>query len=195
MQLHMAGGMQKHPVGCMMCASFALPDNVMVMPSCDLGDLLSAHRTYPVLFFPQMPQLPSSRQVVCHFDAEALFKVHFPGRVKGVGFSLDGGMPLNFHVGCSSQMDQLPVSFLIFNFSGEHPIHRANRGKIFLFYPGGALTWVPPSGPPPQLFEDRTIHGGEGLTTGAEAMIIGPSPYDWVELHDHLSGRVVLVFL
>ena len=149
MQLHMAGRMQKNPVCYMMCASFALPDHVMVMPSRDLGDLLLAHRTYPVLFFPKMSQLPSSREVLCHFNAEALFKVHFPGRVEGICFSLDRGMPLDFYIECSPHMDQLLVSFLIFDFSGEHPVHRSNRGKIFPFYPGGALAWVPPSGPPP----------------------------------------------
>src|SRR6266550_4916390 len=162
MQLHVAGRMQKNPVGCMMCASFALPNNVMVMPSRDLGDFLLAHRTYPVLFLPEMPQLPSSRQVPCHSDAETLFKVHFPCRVERVCFPMDDAMPLNFHLSCSSQMDQLLVSFLIFNFSGKHPVHRSNRGKVFLLYPSGVLAWVPPSGPPPQLFEDCIVHGVKG---------------------------------
>src|SRR5713101_3324386 len=122
MQLPMARRMQKNPVGCMMCASFTLPDNMMVMPSCDLGDFLLAHRAYPVLFLPQMSQLSSSRQVPCHFDAEAFLKVHLPCRVKGVRFTMDDGMPLDFHIRCSSQMDQLLVSFLIFNLYGEHPV-------------------------------------------------------------------------
>ena len=187
--------MQENPVGCMVCASFALPDEVMVVPSRDLGDLLLAHRTYPVLLFPEMPQLPSSRQVVCHFDAKAFFKVHFPGRIKAIRFSLDWGMPLDFHVRRSSQMDQLLVSFLILNFSGEHPVHRANRREIFLFHPGSAFAWVPPSGPPPQLFEDRVVHGVEGVATCAEAMIGRPSSYDRVQLHKQLPGRAIPVFL
>src|SRR5258708_4338534 len=163
MQLHMAGRMQKNPVCCMMCTSFALPGNVMVMPSRDLGDFLLAHRTDPFLFFPEMSQLPSSRQVVCHFDAEALFKVHFPGRVKGVCFTLDRGMSLDFHIEGSPHMDQLLVSFLIFNFSGEHPVPRSNCREIFPFHPGGAFAWLSPPGPPPQFFEDCAIHGVKGL--------------------------------
>src|SRR5229473_2844375 len=99
MQLPMAGRVQKNPVSCMMCASFALPDNVVVVPSRYLGDLLLAHRTYSFLFFPEVTQLPSSREVLCHFDAEAFFKIHFPFRVEGVCFSLDKGMPLDFHLG------------------------------------------------------------------------------------------------
>src|SRR5260221_12334886 len=186
--------MEKYPVGCMMRASFTLPDNVMVMPSRDLGDFLSAHRAYPLLFLPEMSQLPSSRQVLCHFDAEALFKIHFPGWVKGVRFSLDWGMPLDFHIGCSSQMDQHLVSFLILNFSGEYPVHCSNCGKIFLFYPGGAFAWVSPPGPPPQLFEDRVVHGVEGSAACTEAMIGRPSPYHRVKLHDQLSGRASFVF-
>ncbi len=95
----MAGRVQKNPVRCMMCASFALPDNVVVVPSRYLGDLLLAHRTYAFLFFPKVTQLPSSREVLCHFDAEAFFKIHFPLWVEGVCFSLDKGMPLDFHIG------------------------------------------------------------------------------------------------
>src|SRR5258708_16947351 len=96
MELRMASRMQENPVGCMMCASFALPDDVMVVPSRDLGDLLLTHRTSPVLLFPEVPQLPSSRGVLCHFDAKADFKLHFPRRLKGVCFSLDRLMPLAF---------------------------------------------------------------------------------------------------
>ena len=102
MQLHMAGWVQENPVGCMMCASFALPDDVMAMPSRDLGDFLLAQQTDPLLLLPEVQQLPSSCQVVCHFDAKALFKVHFPGRIKRVRFSLDGGMPEDFHIGGTS---------------------------------------------------------------------------------------------
>src|SRR6266446_2275145 len=195
MELRMASRMQENPVGCMMCASFALPDDVMVVPSGDLGDLLLTHRTYPVLLFPEMPQLPSSREVLCHFDAKAFFKVHFPGRIKRVCFSLDRGMPLDFHIRGSSQMDQLLVPFFLFNFSGEHPVHRANCREIFLFHPGGAFVWVSPPGPPPQLFEDRVVHGVEGFATCAEAMIGRPSSYDGVQLHNQLSGRAIPVFL
>src|SRR6266568_5997542 len=127
--------MQKNPVSCTMRASFTLPDNVMVMPSRDLGNFLLAHRTYPVLFLPEMPQLPSSRQVLCHFDAEALFKIHFPYRVKGIGIPVDEGMSLDFHIHRSSDVDEFLVSLLILNFSGEHPVVRAVCGEILLFYP------------------------------------------------------------
>ncbi len=188
MQLHMAGGVQKNPVGCMMRASFTLPNNVMVMPSRYLGDFLLAHWTYPVLFLPEVPQLPSSRQVLCHFDAKAFFKVHFPGRIERVRLSLDRGMSLDFHICCSSHMDQLLVSFLILNFSGKHPIHCSNRGEIFLFHPGGTFLWVSSPRPPPQLLEDRAIHGVEGFAACTESMIGCPTAYDRVELYHQLSG-------
>src|SRR5258708_17182939 len=124
MELRMASRMQENPVGCMRCASFALPDDVMVVPSRDLGDLLLTHRTSPVLLFPEAPQLPSSREVLRHFDAKAFFKVHFPARIKGVCCSLDRGMPVDLHIRCSSRMDQLLVSFFLFNFSTQSPAHR-----------------------------------------------------------------------
>src|SRR5260370_34192325 len=101
MQLPMAGRVQKNPVSCMMCASFALPDNVVVVPSRYLGDLLLAHRTYSFLFFPEVTQLPPSREVLCHFDAEAFFKIHFPFRVAGVSLSLDSAMRLHVNLGRS----------------------------------------------------------------------------------------------
>src|SRR5260370_1663190 len=129
-----------------------------------------------------MSQLSSSREVLCHFDAKAFFKVHFPGRIKGVRFSLDRGMALDFHVRCSSQMDQLLASILIFNFSGEHPVHRANCREIFLFHPGGAFAWVSPPGPPPQLFEDRVVHAVEGFPPFTQPMIVSPSPYNTTHL-------------
>lgn len=160
----------------------------MVVPSRDLGDFLLAHWTGPVLFLPQVPQMPSSGQISCHFDAEAFFKIHFPCRVEGIGVPMDDGMPLDFHIYCSSDMDELLVSLLVLNFSGKHPVSCSLCGKVFLLDPGGAFVWVPSPGPPPQLFKDCIVHGVEGFATCAEAMIGGPSSYYWVEFHYQLSG-------
>ena len=74
----MTGGMQEHPVVCRITASVGPPDDVMIMPARQSGDLLMADRAKTLLVFPEIQQLPSAFQVVCHLHAYAFFEVHFP---------------------------------------------------------------------------------------------------------------------
>ena len=71
------------------------PYQVMVVPACEVGDLLLADRTDSFLFFPEGNQLVFPLEVLCHLDTEAVFKVRFPGRVVGVGRSFDFHMALD----------------------------------------------------------------------------------------------------
>jgi hypothetical protein len=56
----MAVGMQEHTVVCRIATSIRPPDDMMVMPSRQSGDLLVADRTETVLLFPEVQQLPST---------------------------------------------------------------------------------------------------------------------------------------
>ena len=86
-------GMQQHAVLGSVAAAERSPNDVMVMPSRQFGDLLVADRTEPVLRFPQMEQPPSSSQVLCHLHAQAFLEVEFPSWVLRVGCALDFTVP------------------------------------------------------------------------------------------------------
>src|SRR6266511_1522310 len=89
---------EQYSVFCAVCATFCSPSDVMVVPSRQLGDFLVAQRADTPLFFPDLQQLPSSAEFVCHFEAQALFKVDFPRRVIRIGWPLDFCMPLDRHI-------------------------------------------------------------------------------------------------
>ena len=74
----MAVGVQEDTVVCGIPTPMRPPDHVMVVPSGESGDLLVANRTETVLLLPQVEQLPSAFEGVCHLHAEAFFEVHFP---------------------------------------------------------------------------------------------------------------------
>jgi hypothetical protein len=154
--------MEEHSVLCMVCAPFASPDQVVAVPSGNPGDFLVAHWAESLLFLPQMQESPFACQVALCFHAETFFKVRFPGWIEWVGCALDGGVPLDFHINSSSEMDGLRVFFLV--------------GEVFLPHPGGTFSWMSSPGPPPQLSEDGTVHGVKGFTACTEAMIGGPTP-------------------
>src|SRR5262249_17776895 len=78
MDLPVAVGVQEDTVLWGISAPIRPPDHMMVVPSCQCGDLLVADRTETVLVFPQVQQLPSAFEGVCHLHAEACFKIHFP---------------------------------------------------------------------------------------------------------------------
>jgi hypothetical protein len=69
MDLSVTVGMQEHTVGCRIAAPMGLPDAVMVVPSRQSGDFLVADRAETVLLLPQVQQLPSAFEVVCHLHA------------------------------------------------------------------------------------------------------------------------------
>src|ERR1700730_4352249 len=115
----------------MVCASFASPDQVMAVPSANLGDFLVAHWAESSLFLPQMQESPFACQVALCFHVQTLFKVRFPGWIEWVGCSLDGSVPLDFHIDGSSEVDGPRVFFLAFDFSCEDPVVVSFRGEGF----------------------------------------------------------------
>ena len=80
----------------------------------------------------------------------------------------------------------LVCSILLLDFSCKHPVILSLRREVFLLHPGGAFSWMSPSGPPPQLFKDSMIHGVEDFTAGPKPMVVGPSPDNRIELHDRV---------
>src|ERR671922_1437925 len=105
MDLPVAVGVQEDTVLRGISAPMPPPDNMMVVPSCESGDLLVADRTETVLVFPQGQQLPSAFEGVCHLHAEAFFEVHFPLGVIRVRCPFDLDMPLNGHVPCTKERE------------------------------------------------------------------------------------------
>ncbi len=95
----MAGGMEEYSVFCMVCASFASPDEMMAMPSSDSGDSLAAQWTDSVLLLPEREKASFPSQVPFHLHVETFFKVRFPSRIKWVGCSSYKDMPLDLHIG------------------------------------------------------------------------------------------------
>ena len=69
MNLPVTVGMQEYPVVRRITATMGSPDDVMVVPSRQLGNLLMAHGAETFLLFPQIQQLPSAFEVVCHLHA------------------------------------------------------------------------------------------------------------------------------
>ena len=69
MNLPVTVGMQEYPVVCRIPAPMGPPDDVMVMPSRQLGNLLMAKGAETFLLFPQVQQLPPAFEVVCHLHA------------------------------------------------------------------------------------------------------------------------------
>ena len=69
MHLPVTVGVQEYTVGCRITAPMCPPDEVMVVPSRQSGELLVADRAETVLLFPQIQQLPSACEVVCHLHA------------------------------------------------------------------------------------------------------------------------------
>jgi hypothetical protein len=69
------------------CPAEGAWQNVVIIPSSYLGDFLLANGTDAVLRLPQADKLPSSSQVIDHFDIETLLKIRLPLRVKGVGIA------------------------------------------------------------------------------------------------------------
>src|SRR5713226_7030924 len=91
-------------------------------------------------------------------------------------------------------MDGFCLSIFTFDFPCKHPVSCAFFSKVFPLYPSSTFPRVSPSRPPPQLFVNCVIHIAEGLATGTETMVIGPSTYYRVELHDKLSSGAILQF-
>src|SRR5260370_37384197 len=91
----MKGRMEKQSVSCAVLSPFGSPQDVMAMPSRNLGDLLVTDWTEAILFLPEGAEPPFPFQSGFHLHVEAFFKIRFAGRVVGIGLFTDLRMPLN----------------------------------------------------------------------------------------------------
>ena len=82
MDLPVTVGMQEYPVVCRIAATVGPPDGMMVMPSRESGNFLVTQRAETVLVFPEVQQLPSSFEVVCHLHAQAFLEGPTGGNVR-----------------------------------------------------------------------------------------------------------------
>jgi hypothetical protein len=72
---------------------------MVVMPPCQVRNLLMTHGAETVLRLPKIQQSPPPLQVSFHLHAEAFFEVHLPLGVIPIGSHFDFGMPPNRHAG------------------------------------------------------------------------------------------------
>ena len=91
----MAVGVEKNPVLCLTAAAVGAPNDMVVVPTREFGDLLVADGAEAVLFFPEAKQLSPTFQVIYHLHAEAFFEVEFPLRVIGVRIAFNLGTSFN----------------------------------------------------------------------------------------------------
>jgi hypothetical protein len=86
---------EKNAIVCLISAAVTSPLNMMAMPSCEFRHLAVTKRAETVLLFPEMEQCPFAFQVVYHLDVKPFFKVRFPFRVLGIGFTPNFDVPFN----------------------------------------------------------------------------------------------------
>ena len=130
----------------------------MVVPSRQLSDPLTTHRTATFLLPPEVQQFPSPFEVACHSHAEALLKVDFPSRVKRIRPPFDFRMPFDGHPGSREQFDTVGPPGWILPVPTEHPVTVADDLKILVLDPPAWLVRVSAFRPLPQSAEKRVIH-------------------------------------
>ena len=191
----MTGGMQEHPVVCRISASVGPPDDVMVVPARQSGNLLMADRAKTLLVFPEVQQLPSAFQVVCHLHAYACFEVHFPLGIVRVCRPFDLHMPLDRHVSCTTEREFLRLPAAAHARPDEGPPASVSRRKVFLRDPSARFLRMPPCRPRPQRMKNRCVHFVEGCLADHMVMIVGPPTNDGVKLRYQMAGCGLLVGL
>ncbi len=85
----MARRVEKHAVGGGITTALSTMHDVMVVPAGEFGDFLVADGAKAILLLPEVEELAAPFEIVRYFDAEAFFKVDFPGGVVWVGISFD----------------------------------------------------------------------------------------------------------
>ena len=113
----MAFWVEQDTIICLISATVTSPLNVMAMPSCELRNLAAAKRAEATLLLPEIEQPPLSFQVVYHLDVKPFFKVHFPFRVVGIGFTANLDVPFDRDAVCLEQANRLKCSLTSKNFS------------------------------------------------------------------------------
>src|SRR5690606_5449716 len=98
----------------------------MVMPSCEGCDFLLAYWANPVLFFPQVEQLPFAMQSIDHLHTESFLKVDFPCWIERIGITANLSMTTNRHPTSGEKCHHS-----IIKFTAEHPIAPVDRFEVF----------------------------------------------------------------
>src|SRR6266487_1484789 len=189
----MALRVEQHTVFCPVRATFCSPSDVMVVPSGQLGDFLVAQRADTPLFFPEVQQLPSSVEFVCHFEAEALFKVDFPRLIIRISWPLDFCVPLDRHICGLDEPDRSRRVVHIGYLATEHPVVATYCAEVALLDPSVALSGMSPFCPPPQGFGDCMAHGRKGVLTDDMLVVVCPATDQRVKLENELvRGRLLV---
>src|SRR5690242_14171145 len=95
MKPFMAFRVEEDAIVCLIFSAMTSPLNMMAMPSREVRNLAVTERAEAILLLPEIEQRPLPFQVVYHLYVETLFKVHFPFRVVGIGFTANFDVPLN----------------------------------------------------------------------------------------------------
>ena len=182
----MAIGMEQNPILGGIFPSVHTPHNMVVVPPCELGDLLLTDWTESFLLFPEGDQLPFPLEIVYHLDAEAFFKVRFPSGIVGVCFSLD------FHMSLDRNVSRVKEIILYETFFGrddsvEDPILPIDGFKVSFLNPLFGLVGVSPFRPSPQGLEDCMADSGERNFTDDVLVIVCPSPNKGVQLDNQIA--------
>jgi hypothetical protein len=143
MDLPVAMGVEQDPIVGGIFPSVHAPHKMVVVPSCELSDLLLTDRTETVLLFPQGAQLPFPLEIVSHFDAKAFFKVLFPSRIIGVCFCLAFPMSLASTMSWVQEI-LFDEAFFGCDDSVEDPILPMDGVKVSLLHPLFGLVGVSP---------------------------------------------------
>src|SRR5262245_60402128 len=96
--LSVAVGMEKYPIFRAVTAAMRPPHDMMVVPSSQHRDLLTAYGTNTVLRFPEMQQLSTASQVGFHLHTQLVFEVFLPVRVVRVGIRFQLDIALDWHL-------------------------------------------------------------------------------------------------
>src|SRR6266480_2396941 len=186
MDLSVAIRMEQHPIVGGIFPSIHAPHKMVVVPSCELSDLLLTDWTKPFLFFPEGEQLPFPLEMVHHLDAEAFFEVLFPSGVVGVRFSL------NFHMSFDGDICRVQETIFYQTIFGcdspvEHPILSVAGFEVAFLNPLFGFVGVSSPRPSPQRLKDRMAGSGKGDFTHNMLVIVRPPSNEWVELNDQIA--------
>src|SRR5712692_6052073 len=132
MSLSVAFGMQQHPVLHGLRSSQHPPDEMVVVPARQEGDLLVADRTETVLFPPKGLQRAFSPEVVRHLHTEALLPIDFPLRVIRIRLPFDLDVPLDRRSGGMAQPILPRLSLVVGRFPEEAPVSLPGGPEILL---------------------------------------------------------------
>src|SRR5262249_16308582 len=139
-------------------ASFGSPQDVMAMPSGNLGDLLVADGAEAVLLFPEVAKPLPSFEPGIHPHVEAFLKVLLPGWIVGIGRGFNLRVPFNADGGGSEKMDHSPFSLFRAEGTGEDPSVWPFVGEVPVFDPSAWFVPVSPARPAPESLEDGMVN-------------------------------------